>query len=86
MEFINNVTFEKNIKLKPLKKEKTLKGKKRRKIYVKLTRLVFFFLIIIMFFYGGRYALCSFISFCQGTPHQSWEEVKDSWKKFQENN
>lgn len=83
-EFINEIQFNKKVNLKRPKREKDGEKKKSYGTGKKLLRLIYFFTILAAFFFGGRFAIQGVVSFCQGTEFQSWEEMTESYRKFNE--
>jgi len=82
--FINGIKFNKTVSLKKSKKKLKESNKKGSfNFFPKLIRLIYFFSIIAILFFGGRYAIESVVSFCQGTEHQSWNEITGSFKRYQ---
>lgn len=80
--FLNNIQFNSDIKLKRPKKNRD-KPRRFRRFPQKILRLVFFISVLVALFYGGKYFLESAFSFCQGTEHQTWEEISDKWDELQ---
>lgn len=50
---------------------------------IKLIRLCFFAFILVAFFLGGKIAIEYAVSFCQGTEHQSFKEIQQSYQESQ---
>ena len=80
--FLNDIEFKRNVELKSPKKLKSEPKTGNAIFQKKLIRLIFFIVILVMLFYGGRYAICCIVSFCQGTEYQSWPEIKKSYQEY----
>ena len=82
-DFINEIQFKENIKLKRPKKHK--RGPRRFKNFPqKILQLAFFCLMMYFLFVGGKYTIRATISFTQGTELKSWDQISKEWKEIRE--
>ena len=77
------VKFDKKVKLPKLVKDTSENVPDQDDFRIKLFRLGFFVFILVVFILGGKIAIEYTVSFCQGTEHQSFQEVQENFKAFQ---
>lgn len=80
--FIDNIEFNKEVKLKkPKRKKINKKSKKLSRIYRRLIQLIFFIVVLIILWFAGMKAILYTVSFTKGYPIETWKELQQEWDR-----
>jgi hypothetical protein len=91
-DLLNNVQVggDKDL-LKPKREKKRpieTRPKKRHdlELIARVIQIFYVLFVTAVVWFGGKWGVETFVSFCKGKPHMSWEEITQSYRNYQDAN